>query len=840
MRRERRSPPPNDRSTTSRHSTKAAARQWARRASGPGRRAASPWHPSNWRLRAKVFVVLVVPACTALTFGGLRVQSEVVNAANYQRVVDRVDVERQMTQVVHELQRERVLVVSRSAAGSFQLDREPDITTQYDATDRAIRTLGADLAALNIPDPATRARYELGFDQLSGLRALRDLAGGAVYPDLAVLSAYSTMIDPLLRLDREVAPGDSGAASRASVVVLTIGQAKERAAQLDAVLVIAAQHNGFGAAIVQNKARSAQAGFDAAIQDFAGVATPEELQSYSDGYSGADVDQRRGIAQTSLDIPDPRAPLDVSVGELMSTGASANDKLRSVELGLITELRGQAASAAEAAATAAWRDGAIVVALLLVALALMLTVVALALVRPLRTLRREALEVARSRLPATVRRILEDPDPLQAAETAVEPLPLHSREEIGEVARSFDAVHEQAVRMAAQHAVLRDSVNTIFVNLSRRSQALIERQLAEIDQLERDEQDPEQLSRFFTLDHLAARMRRNSESLLILSGSGLIKRMGRPVSVGEVVASALSEVEHYTRVRTNALHEHRVEGRAVKDLVHLIAELLDNATTFSPPDTTVVVSSGWTRTGHLAIQVADEGIGMTEDELEKANEQLRDPPDFDAELSRRMGLHVVARLAKRHSILVRLHGDLIAGTTAVITLPTALVAEPDPITSPNGLARRTGPGTMPPRTSANPRSGWFQRSAPATNGASPAGGPATGGDAASGPRGASWPSAVDDDWQAVRSRLAGDAHPQADGGALPKRAPSERLVPGSAAGPAEHGQPAQPGRAGRSPDLLRSRLASYQQGLRNARLAEFGDGHPRPAVPTAPTDGLHN
>jgi signal transduction histidine kinase len=310
----------------------------------------------------------------------------------------------------------------------------------------------------------------------------------------------------------------------------------------------------------------------------------------------------------------------------------------------------------------------------------LMLVVARALLNPLRVLRRDALDVANRRLPATVQRILADPDPVAASKTAVDPVPVFTREETGQLARSFDAVHDQAVKMATEQALLRDNINSIFVNLSRRSQALVERQLALIDRLEQDEQDPDQLASLFELDHLATRMRRNSESLLVLSGSGLSRQLSRPVPASEVVGAAVSEVEHYARIEVVSAPDVTVQGRAVSDLVHLIAELLDNATFFSEPDKKVIVRMAVTRKKELAIQITDSGVGMSEDEIEAANHRLADPPDLDVAVTRRMGLYVVARLAKRHNIVVRLRDneDIEGGLIARINVPAELVAPAGP------------------------------------------------------------------------------------------------------------------------------------------------------------------
>jgi Histidine kinase-, DNA gyrase B-, and HSP90-like ATPase len=253
-------------------------------------------------------------------------------------------------------------------------------------------------------------------------------------------------------------------------------------------------------------------------------------------------------------------------------------------------------------------------------------------------------------------------------------VPVDTREEIGQVARAFDEVHSQAVRLATEQAQLRANVNDIFVNLSRRTQGLVERQLKLIDRLESGEQDPQQLDNLFQLDHLATRMRRNSENLLVLAGTDAANRSSRPVRLVDVLRAAVSEVEQYQRLVLQQPPAVLVLGRSASDLVHLLAELLDNATHFSPPDSHVMISSDLAADGSVAIEIADRGVGMTEAELIEANERLAAPPVVDVSVSRRMGLFVVGRLAGRHGIEVRLRrGEGGVGVWASVIMPPRLV-----------------------------------------------------------------------------------------------------------------------------------------------------------------------
>jgi len=279
-------------------------------------------------------------------------------------------------------------------------------------------------------------------------------------------------------------------------------------------------------------------------------------------------------------------------------------------------------------------------------------------------------------------------------------------DEIGEVATAFTAVHRSAVRLAAEQAMMRRAVNAMFVNLARRSQTLVERQLRLLDTLEAAETDPDQLSNLFRLDHLATRMRRNDENLLVLAGGDGSRRWPEPVSLAAVVLAAMAEIEQYPRIRHDVTGDVHVVGHAVADVVHLLAELLENATAFSPPDSTVTVT-GWRgddRSGSPAegahptgsgvtLVIQDHGIGMTADSVGAANQRLARPMAIDVAASERMGLVVVGHLAARHRIAVELRGST-EGVTAYVWLPGQLLAQPS--------VHRIGlfPGATSPATAA--------------------------------------------------------------------------------------------------------------------------------------------
>ena len=229
------------------------------------------------------------------------------------------------------------------------------------------------------------------------------------------------------------------------------------------------------------------------------------------------------------------------------------------------------------------------------------------LVRPLRRLRDSALRVAHDDLAREIEQVRAGGDP-----GPIEPIPVHTSEEVGQVAHAVDELHEQAVLLAGEQSRLQLQVGDMFETLSRRSRSLVDQQLSLIDRLERNEEDPERLESLFRLDHLAARMRRNGANLLVLAGAKVPREQAEPVPVSAIINAAASEVEDYTRVVTATVPDSEIAGSVAGDLVHLLAELLDNALRYSPPISQVRVSAVHTGNGGLVIEVSDIGLGMTD------------------------------------------------------------------------------------------------------------------------------------------------------------------------------------------------------------------------------------
>ncbi|WP_324192699.1 ATP-binding protein [Nocardia transvalensis] len=375
-------------------------------------------------------------------------------------------------------------------------------------------------------------------------------------------------------------------------------------------------------------------------------------------------------------------PITVAgVADSMRTSADAYRDSTDHLAGLIDSgLSGQSIDAR----TSVLRDVAVVVVTLLVGLALALAV-ARSLVVPVRRLRRDALQVAHTDLPAELAVVREG-----GATPEIVPVDVHTTEEIGQLARAVDDMHRQALHLAADQARLRLQIGNMFETLSRRSQSLVEQQLGLIEDLERDEENSERLQSLFRLDHLATRMRRNGDNLLVLAGTALRRGHLPPTPLSDMLWSAVSQVEDYQRVEIGTVPDGIVAGEPAVDIEHLLAELIDNSLRYSPPNTPVAVSVTRAVDGGYLIEITDRGLGMSAEDLRAINERLASGGEVTVETARRMGLFVVGRLAKRHTVTVSLRRASTVsqqpGITASVHLPGSLVSPmPESATGPQPI-----------------------------------------------------------------------------------------------------------------------------------------------------------
>lgn len=365
---------------------------------------------------------------------------------------------------------------------------------------------------------------------------------------------------------------------------------------------------------------------------------------------------------------------DIAAGKVLSELGTLNDRaadryqdrVRPVAMGVITQ---------------AVVAGALGLIALLVSLVLSVRV-GRGLIRDLRQLRLEAHEASGVRLPSVMRRLSAGE---QVDVETEAPRLEYDKNEMGEVGQALNTLQRAAVEAAVKQAELRAGVSEVFVNLARRSQVLLHKQLTLLDTMERRTEDTEELADLFRLDHLTTRMRRHAEGLVILSGAAPSRQWRKPVQLMDVVRASVAEVEDYERIEVRRLPRVAVTGPAVADLTHLVAELLENATVFSPPHTAVQVLGERVANG-FTLEIHDRGLGMAADALLDANLRLAETPEFELSDTDRLGLFVVSRLAQRQNVRVSLQPSPYGGTTAIVLIPDALLTDDVPDT--NGIGFR--------------------------------------------------------------------------------------------------------------------------------------------------------
>ncbi|HMG44446.1 MAG TPA: nitrate- and nitrite sensing domain-containing protein [Acidimicrobiales bacterium] len=385
------------------------------------------------------------------------------------------------------------------------------------------------------------------------------------------------------------------------------------------------------------------------------------------------------------------------------------------------ELQSEANSLTDNADVDKWLFGALALASLLIA-GLATWWVSRSITRPLRALTRQATDMANHRLPDAVLDILDTPLGDDVTVPQVEPISVQTRDEVADVADALNTVQDSALDLAVEQAVLRRNIADSFVNLGRRNQNLLGRQLDFITELEHNETDPDTLANLFRLDHLATRMRRNAESLLVLAGIDPPRKWAAPVRVTDAIRAALGEVEDYQRVTVRAVEATTVMGSAAADLAHLLAELIENALIFSPPDQTVEIR-GRTQPAGYTLAIIDSGLGMPPEELARANRRLAGAESFTIAPSKYLGHYVAGNLAARHNINVTLHNSPGHGITATINLPPPLLTA-----EPNTGQLDTAPGAPNLTSTPTLMARRDLTSQQAIAGLAPVGSPASGGD----------------------------------------------------------------------------------------------------------------
>ncbi|SNY30534.1 sensor histidine kinase [Paractinoplanes atraurantiacus] len=622
-----------------------------------------------WSIRSKIIALAAVPLTALLAlwlFATALTAGPAFNLLSARTVLDTIG--NPGIELVGHLQRERLFTVEYlSAKGPIP----GTLTEQRAATDKAIadfrRQAGSERARDAASD-ALRSRVDQFFTQLDSLAGNREHINRREMDPIGGQNFYNNVIASGFQTFAATATFDDERIDRELRALTTVGQGQEYLSRVDALVGGATARGLFDpetrGQLIQDVG-TARFLLGRGVEDMAASdRTAYNEMSGGDTFSRLDA-QLTALVQQSRD----GAVSPVSSGEFRPTYVAAARELREFETAATGALTDRARPLAENILV---RLGlAAILGLAALAFSVYLSVrVGRSIVGRLRRLHGEAREMATERLPTVVRRLQRG----EEVDVDVETPPLaYGHDEIGQLGQAFNEVQRTAVQSAVEEASVRRGLNEVFLNIARRSQTLLHRQLALLDRMERRETEPQELEDLYRVDHLATRMRRHAEDLVILAGAAPGRGWRNPVPVIDVIRGAISEVEDYKRVDIRSVESASVLGRAVGDVIHLLAELLENAASFSPPHTRVQVSGQVLPNGY-AMEIEDRGLGMTTEAIDEANRRLAEPPDFDPADSARLGLFVVAQLANRHGIRVSLRASAYAGVTAIVLVPGDLVA----------------------------------------------------------------------------------------------------------------------------------------------------------------------
>ncbi|MFD7324363.1 nitrate- and nitrite sensing domain-containing protein [Streptomyces sp. NPDC059875] len=659
-------------------------------------------------VRAKIVSLLMVPVVSLLALWGFATVTTAQDIARL-RQLEQVDAEirEPVAAAVTALQAERRAAVRQVAAPGA--GRVTELKEQVRRTDAAVARLRLDdrhtVGGTGDLPRDVADRVEKFVTKAEGLGRLRTAAAAGKADWDQVYTEYTAAITAAFAVHGALTGIQDAEIGSDARVLLEFGRAGEMLAREDALLGSAHLGGELSAERLRQFTGAVETRRTLAESATADLRGPEraawEKLAAQRGYQQLTAAEDRVRAAA----PGRKAAQAVPAATWDDAMAVVRGEFTTIE----TDARRAAADRADPFAGGALTAGgaAVLLGLAAVAASLVISVrIGRALVIELVSLRNTALEIARRKLPAAMRRLRAGEEIDVHAEAPPGPAP---QDEIGQVGEALTTVHRAALSAAVERAELASGISGVFVNLARRSQVLVHRQLNLLDSMERRADDPNELGDLFRLDHLTTRMRRHAESLIILSGAAPGRAWRMPVPLTNVVRAAVSEIEDYARVEVRQLPETAVVGGAVADLTHLLAELIENAAQFSPPHTKVRISGEPVGNGY-ALEIEDRGLGMGKESLAEANTRIEQSEALDLFDSDRLGLFVVSRLSSRHDIKVHLRTSPYGGTTAVVLLPNDVLqsALPPGRSTPNPRVPEgtrsdathgyTAPGYAPPGT----------------------------------------------------------------------------------------------------------------------------------------------
>ncbi|MDQ1602740.1 MAG: hypothetical protein QOE01_585 [Actinomycetota bacterium] len=616
-------------------------------------------------VRTKLLAVLAIPTLLLVVVTSVLVGGQVSSARKAGQVKGLTDVAVQVNRVVHTLQEERSSSLSYLRDPSVGSLRRVKAERGY--VDVQLRDLGTTLAGTSVgslPRDVRRVVERLTAAHAELAAARHTIQARAWSPSDAD-SFYSRVIATDLALPAAVAELADQSLAQQLRGYGSLSQTIEAvAAERD--LVEQAYLDGYLTTPAYAHISALAAQQDRSLADFRALAPRSASQALTKRLRGPAEARVNALEAGVAKLLRPHDPDFGSAVEWVSVANSRLTTMQSAELGLVTDVSNQAAATqSNERRKALITSGGAAFGL---GLALFLAVVlSRRISRPLRRLTAAAGEIG-DQLPLMVERMQT---PGEGPGVEIESIRVESSDEIGQLATAFNTVNEVTIRVAGEQAALRASIAEMFVNVARRNQVLLGRQLQQLDTMEAREEDPDVLDSLFKLDHLATRMRRNAESLLVLAGIDSTRRLRRAQPISDVIRMAVGEIESFDRIDLSMTEDPEVSGRVALATAHLLAELLENAAHFSNPDTRVVVAAAVHETG-VDLTITDYGLGMSAVEIETANERIANPPVTEIAAAQRLGHYVVGRLAARLGATVVLRRGRMAGTVVSVGLPAAL------------------------------------------------------------------------------------------------------------------------------------------------------------------------